>query len=67
MKFFWAIYSQIPPKIMRWHQFFRTKTPKKWKTNTNVFLKWMKIWMKILHIDGCKAFSIQNINECKNM
>jgi hypothetical protein len=23
--------------------------------------------MKILHINGCKAFSIQNINECQNM
>jgi hypothetical protein len=29
VNFFWAIYSQIAPKMMRWHQLLRTKTHKK--------------------------------------
>jgi hypothetical protein len=29
VNFFWVIYRQIAPKIMRRHQIFRTKTQKK--------------------------------------
>jgi hypothetical protein len=37
VKFFLAIYSQIAPKIMRWHQAFRTKTSKKWMKKPNQY------------------------------
>jgi hypothetical protein len=58
---------------MRWHQVFRTKTPKKWMIKPNQHQKNSKMnkiakfGMKMLHISGCKAFSIQNIYESKNM
>jgi hypothetical protein len=35
-----VIYSQIAPKIMRWHHVFRTKTHRKWmrsQINTKIF------------------------------
>ena len=40
------------------------------KSTPFFFRKWMKLSKLdeyILHINGCKAFSIQKINECKNM
>jgi hypothetical protein len=46
---FLAIYSQIAPKIMRWHQVFRTKTPKKW-------MKKPKQYQKISKIDEIAKF-----------
>jgi hypothetical protein len=72
-EFFWVIYSQIAPKIMERHQVFSTKTHKNWMKKPNeyqIFPKMdenYKFWMKISHMCGCKAFSIQNINECRKM
>ena len=74
IKIFLAIYSQIVPKIMKSHQIFRAKIPKNgWESqnNTNFYFfqnRWnCQNWMNILQINKCKAFSIQNINECRNM
>jgi hypothetical protein len=68
-----AIYSKIAPKIMRWYYVFGTNTYKKWMKKPNQSKNFQnvdeiaKIWMKILHMNGCKVFSNQNINECRNM
>jgi hypothetical protein len=63
VNYFWQFTSKL-------YQVFRTKLPKKWIKKPNqhkIFPKWMKlpILMKIVYINGCKAFSIQDIIKCK--
>jgi ribosomal protein L32E len=71
-EYFLANHNQIAPKMLRWHQVFRTKTQKmdekakpspKFSKN-----RWKcQIWIKISHMSGCKEFSIQNINKCTSV
>jgi hypothetical protein len=37
-----VIYSQIAPKILRWHYVFRTKIHKKWMKKPNQYQKFPK-------------------------
>jgi hypothetical protein len=48
---FLVIYSQVAPKIMKWHQHLRTKTCKKMDEKAKPTPKFSTKWMKLSSLD----------------
>jgi hypothetical protein len=46
-----VIYSQVAPKIMKWHQHLRTKTCKKMDEKAKPTPKFSTKWMKLSSLD----------------